>query len=97
MGHYAQVKTEVQGVFHMCRGADGNKDQTTFLSQLSQDQLKKSMFPIGHCQKPEVRKMSEAAGCATAKKKDSTGIVFIGVRNFKQFLSTYLPAQPGKK
>ena len=96
MGHYAQVKTDEQGAVHMLRGADGNKDQTYFLSQLSQDQLKKSMFPIGHLQKPEVRKIAEAAGLATAKKKDSTGICFIGERNFKQFLSTYLPAQPGK-
>ncbi|EHJ23960.1 tRNA-specific 2-thiouridylase MnmA [Lacticaseibacillus rhamnosus R0011] len=96
MGHYAQVKTDERGVVHMLRGADGNKDQTYFLSQLSQDQLKKSMFPIGHLQKPEVRKIAEAAGLATAKKKDSTGICFIGERNFKQFLSTYLPAQPGK-
>ena len=96
MGHYAQVKTDENGIVHMLRGADGNKDQTYFLSQLSQDQLKKSLFPIGHLQKPEVRKIAEAAGLATAKKKDSTGICFIGERNFKQFLSTYLPAQPGK-
>ncbi|KRK74395.1 tRNA 2-thiouridine(34) synthase MnmA [Lacticaseibacillus nasuensis] len=96
MGHYAQVTTDANGVVHMLRGADGNKDQTYFLSQLSQAQLQKSLFPIGHLQKPEVRRIAEEAGLATAHKKDSTGICFIGERNFKQFLSTYLPAQPGK-
>lgn len=96
MGHYAQVTTDQDGVVHMLRGADNNKDQTYFLSALSQDQLKKSMFPIGHLQKPEVRRLAEEAGLATAKKKDSTGICFIGERNFKQFLSQYLPAQPGQ-
>lgn len=96
MGHYAQTRTDENGLVHMLRGADGNKDQTYFLSQLSQAQLKKALFPIGGMQKPEVRAIAEAAGLATAKKKDSTGICFIGERNFKQFLSTYLPAQPGK-
>lgn len=95
MGHYAQVETDANGVTHMLRGADKGKDQTYFLSQLSQDQLKKSMFPIGHLQKKEVRAIAEAAGLATAKKKDSTGICFIGERNFKHFLSEFLPAQPG--
>lgn len=96
MGHYAQVSRDEDGTVHMLRGADGNKDQTYFLSQLSQAQLQKAMFPIGHLQKPQVREIAEAAGLATAKKKDSTGICFIGERNFKQFLSNYLPAQPGK-
>ncbi len=96
MGHYAQTTTDADGTVHMLRGADGNKDQTYFLSQLSQAQLKRSLFPIGHLQKPEVRAIAAEYGLATAKKKDSTGICFIGERNFKQFLSTYLPAQPGK-
>ncbi len=96
MGHYAQTTTDENGIVHMLRGADGNKDQTYFLSQLSQAQLKKAMFPIGHLQKPEVRAIAAEYGLATAAKKDSTGICFIGERNFKQFLSTYLPAQPGK-
>lgn len=96
MGHYAQTTTDENGIVHMLRGADGNKDQTYFLSQLSQAQLKKAMFPIGHLQKPEVRAIAAEFGLATAAKKDSTGICFIGERNFKQFLSTYLPAQPGK-
>lgn len=94
-GHYARVEQRDDETV-MLRGVDNNKDQTYFLNQLSQDQLKHVMFPIGHLPKPEVRKIAEEAGLATAKKKDSTGICFIGERNFKQFLSQYLPAQPGK-
>ncbi len=93
-GHYARVE-ERDGEVVMLRGIDNNKDQTYFLNQLSQEQLSKVMFPIGHIEKPEVRKIAEEAGLATAKKKDSTGICFIGERNFKEFLSQYLPAQPG--
>ena len=95
-GHYAQVSRDEDGTVHMLRGADNNKDQTYFLSQLSQEQLQKVMFPLGHLEKPEVRKIAERAGLATAKKKDSTGICFIGEKNFKQFLSQYLPAQKGR-
>ncbi|TSI03263.1 tRNA 2-thiouridine(34) synthase MnmA [Lysinibacillus sp. BW-2-10] len=94
-GHYARVD-ERDGEVVMLRGIDNNKDQTYFLNQLSQEQLQHVMFPIGHIAKPEVRKIAEEAGLATAKKKDSTGICFIGERNFKEFLSQYLPAQPGK-
>lgn len=95
MGHYAQVKRDEQGQVHMLRGADSNKDQTYFLNGLNQHQLQKSLFPIGHLTKPEVRKIAEEAGLATAKKKDSTGVCFIGERNFKKFLQEFLPAQPG--
>lgn len=95
-GHYAQVRTDEDGTVHMLRGADNNKDQTYFLSQLTQEQLKKTMFPLGHLEKPEVRRIAEKAGLSTAKKKDSTGICFIGEKNFKKFLGEYLPAQPGK-
>lgn len=94
-GHYARVE-ERDGEVVMLRGVDNNKDQTYFLNQLSQEQLKHVMFPIGNIEKKEVRKIAEEAGLATAKKKDSTGICFIGERNFKEFLSQYLPAQPGK-
>ena len=94
-GHYAQVVCDEDGIVHMLRGADNNKDQTYFLSQLSQEQLQKTMFPLGHLQKPEVREIAERAGLATAKKKDSTGICFIGERNFRKFLSNYLPNKPG--
>ena len=94
-GHYAQVK-EVDGEVKLLRGKDQNKDQTYFLNQLSQDQLKKVMFPLGGYEKKEVREIAKEAGLATANKKDSTGICFIGERNFKEFLSEYLPAQPGQ-
>ncbi|KRN88947.1 tRNA 2-thiouridine(34) synthase MnmA [Ligilactobacillus ceti] len=96
MGHYARVKRDDNGIVHMLRGVDNNKDQTYFLSQLSQEQLQKTMFPIGEIPKPEVRKIAEEAGLATAKKKDSTGVCFIGERNFNKFLGEFLPAQPGK-
>ncbi|WP_214766466.1 MULTISPECIES: tRNA 2-thiouridine(34) synthase MnmA [unclassified Exiguobacterium] len=94
-GHYARAVYE-DGEHKLLRGVDMNKDQTYFLNQLSQDQIAKAMFPIGHMEKSEVRKIAEEANLATAKKKDSTGICFIGERNFKQFLSQYLPAQPGE-
>lgn len=94
-GHYAQVK-KVGDEIELLRGVDNNKDQTYFLNQLSQDQLKKVMFPLGGMEKTEVREIAKKAGLATANKKDSTGICFIGERNFKQFLSEYLPAQPGE-
>jgi len=94
-GHYARVERTEDGETKLLRGVDGNKDQTYFLHQLNQRQLAKAMFPIGDLPKPEVRRIAEQAGLATAKKKDSTGVCFIGERNFKQFLSGYLPAQPG--
>lgn len=93
-GHYARVET-LDNEVKMLRGVDRNKDQTYFLNQLSQAQISKVMFPLGGMEKPEVRRIAEEAGLATAGKKDSTGICFIGERNFKQFLSEYLPAQPG--
>lgn len=95
-GHYAQLSRDTSGEVHLLRGFDQNKDQTYFLSQLSQEQLQKAMFPIGHLEKAEVRQIAERAGLATANKKDSTGICFIGEKNFKQFLSHYLPAQKGR-
>ncbi|MFC6170723.1 tRNA 2-thiouridine(34) synthase MnmA [Loigolactobacillus jiayinensis] len=95
-GHYARIQRDADGTAHMLRGVDGNKDQTYFLSQLSQNQLNKVMFPLGDMTKPEVREIAAKYDLATAKKKDSMGICFIGEKNFKQFLSQYLPAQPGK-
>ena len=94
-GHYARVR-EVDGEIQMLRGVDDNKDQTYFLNQLDSDVLRKVMFPLGHLPKSEVRKIAKEAGLVTATKKDSTGICFIGERNFKEFLSEYLPAQPGE-
>ncbi|MBD5430069.1 tRNA 2-thiouridine(34) synthase MnmA [Lactobacillus sp.] len=96
MGHYAKTSVDEDGVTHMMRPKDGNKDQTYFLNQLSQDQLSKVMFPLQGLTKPQVREIALAAGLATAKKKDSTGICFIGERNFKKFLSEFLPAKSGK-
>lgn len=94
-GHYAQVKRDEDGTVHMLRGVDDNKDQTYFLNQLSQEQLSKVLFPLGGLQKPEVRRIAETAGLKTAAKKDSTGICFIGEKNFKEFLTNYLPAVSG--
>jgi len=93
-GHYARVEYR-DGEYKMLRGIDENKDQTYFLNQLSQNQLEKVMFPIGDIEKAKVREIAKEANLATATKKDSTGICFIGERNFKEFLSNYLPAQPG--
>lgn len=93
-GHYARLDRS-DGEVRLLRGKDRNKDQTYFLNALSQEQLQHVMFPIGDIDKPKVREMAEEAGLATAGKKDSTGICFIGERNFKEFLSEYLPAQPG--
>ena len=92
-GHYARLD-------HSCgtkllRAKDLGKDQTYFLAGLTQEQLKNAMFPIGELQKPDVRKIAQESGLSNAAKKDSTGICFIGERNFKQFLMQYLPAQPG--
>ena len=93
-GHYARVEYR-DGEYKMLRGIDENKDQTYFLNQLGQEQLSKVLFPLGDIEKPKVREMAKQANLATATKKDSTGICFIGERNFKEFLSGYLPAQPG--
>ena len=93
MGHYARV---IHGDKHyLLRGKDSNKDQTYFLCQLSNEQISKSLFPIGEMVKSDVRKKAEEYGLDVATKKDSTGVCFIGERNFKEFLKNYLPANPG--
>jgi tRNA-specific 2-thiouridylase len=89
-GHYARIKDG-----KLLRGVDKNKDQTYFLSQLSNKQLENVLFPIGHLEKHEVREIATKLNLNTASKKDSTGICFIGERNFKDFLTNYLPHQPG--
>ncbi len=94
-GHYARIKKDEDGNVLLLRGVDNNKDQTYFLSQLSQEQIKNVMFPIGDLEKKEVRDLAKKYNLATANKKDSTGICFIGERNFNEFLSNYLPAKPG--
>ncbi|MEF9918696.1 MAG: tRNA 2-thiouridine(34) synthase MnmA [Eubacterium sp.] len=93
-GHYAQ-KDVHEGQYRLIRAFDHNKDQSYFLCQLGQEQLDHVMFPIGHLDKKEVRQIAEQNDLITADKKDSTGICFIGERNFTKFLSQYLPAQPG--
>ena len=94
-GHYCKISHE-NGVHLLQKAKDENKDQTYFLNQLSQAQLENVLFPLQDMEKPEVRKIALEYSLATAKKKDSTGICFIGERNFKKFLSTYLPAKRGK-
>ncbi|MCP3428603.1 tRNA 2-thiouridine(34) synthase MnmA [Opacimonas viscosa] len=94
-GHYVQ-RTFKDGKWAMLRGADDNKDQSYFLYTLAHEHIAKTLFPIGSIAKPEVRKIAQEQGLITHDKKDSTGICFIGERKFKDFLSQYLPAQPGK-
>lgn len=93
-GHYVR-RQDVDGKSRLLRGVDTNKDQSYFLYTLSHEQVAQSLFPVGELEKPEVRKIAEQLDLATAKKKDSTGICFIGERKFKDFLARYLPAQPG--
>lgn len=93
-GHYARLEKKGEGVV-LKKGLDGGKDQTYFLSMLTQEQLNKAVFPVGGLQKSEVRRIAREEGLKVSEKKDSTGICFIGERNFRQFLKNYLPAKPG--
>ncbi|GAA6238356.1 MAG: tRNA 2-thiouridine(34) synthase MnmA [Spiroplasma phoeniceum] len=96
MGHYAQVRfNEKLQEYQLLRGIDRDKDQTYFLSQLNQGQLSKTFFPLGNLTKKEVREIASAQNLSTANKKDSTGICFIGERDFKNFLQNYIPNQNG--
>ena len=90
-GHF--VNTDEAG--HLLRGVDPNKDQSYFLYMVKAEQLKKTLFPVGNMTKAEVRRIAEEAGLPVSQKKDSTGVCFIGERNFKKFLQGFLPAQPG--
>ncbi|MFA6627643.1 MAG: tRNA 2-thiouridine(34) synthase MnmA [Bacilli bacterium] len=94
MGHYA--RSVHQPSVALLRGLDGNKDQSYFLCQLTKAQVAKSLFPIGHLTKSEVRSIATAIDLPVATKKDSTGVCFIGERRFKAFLENYLPHQPGE-
>ena len=89
-GHYARIIGN-----RLCRAVDLNKDQTYFLAQVSEEHLKNVLFPIGDLIKPEVRKIADDLNLVTAKKKDSTGICFIGERNYQKFISNYLKPNPG--
>lgn len=93
-GHYTQRRYD-NGHWHLIRGQDDNKDQSYFLYTLGEQHIAKTLFPIGHLPKPEVRELAKQHDLITHDKKDSTGICFIGERKFKDFLSQYLPAQPG--
>lgn len=93
-GHYCR-RVEKDGHWHLARGLDANKDQSYFLYTLKREILKKVLFPIGDLVKAEVRQLAEAYGLTTAQKKDSTGICFIGKRNFRDFLSQFIQPHPG--
>src|SRR5688572_14263642 len=94
-GHYARV-ARLGGRARLLRAADRNKDQSYFLHQLGQAQLAATLFPLGHLQKDAVRAMARDAALPTHAKKDSTGICFIGERDFREFLARYLPAKAGE-
>lgn len=93
-GHYVR-REDIDGKSRLLRGLDANKDQSYFLYTLDHQQIARSLFPLGEVAKPEVRRLAEQLELVTAKKKDSTGICFIGERKFRDFLGRYLPAQPG--
>ena len=98
-GHYAQVRAQLRdglGEYQLLKAEDGTKDQSYFLYRLNQQQLAKTLFPLGELYKREVRKIAAAAGLPNHAKKDSTGICFIGERRFREFLARYLPKQPGE-
>jgi len=94
-GHYAGIHRLPDGRCELVRAADENKDQTYFLYMLGQHALQHALFPLHDLPKPAVRQIAKQAGFANFRKKDSTGICFIGERRFRDFLAQYLPAQPG--
>jgi tRNA-specific 2-thiouridylase len=93
-GHYARVR-EINGSFELLKGIDNSKDQSYFLHRLNQAQLSKTLFPVGELHKTEVRRIADEIGLPNAKKKDSTGICFIGERPFREFLNRYIANEPG--
>ncbi|MDF9826268.1 tRNA-specific 2-thiouridylase [Ereboglobus sp. PH5-10] len=94
-GHYARRVESPGGAFSLVEGADKNKDQSYFLALINQEQLRAARFPIGHLPKPELRRLATEAGLATAAKKDSQGICFIGEVKMQDFLRQYVPDEPG--
>jgi tRNA-specific 2-thiouridylase len=94
-GHYARTD-EIGGRHRLLRGLDANKDQSYFLYTLGQRQLSATLFPVGELPKPAVRQIAREAGLQTHDKKDSTGICFIGERDFREFLGQYIPARTGE-
>lgn len=93
-GHYARI-VERDGLFELHKGRDAHKDQSYFLYALDQSQLSRTLFPVGELTKPQVRALAQQAGLRNHAKKDSTGICFIGERQFKRFLLKHLPSRPG--
>ena len=97
-GHYAQVReweSDGRREFQLLKAEDGTKDQSYFLHRLNQSQLARTLFPVGHLRKTQVREIARAIGLPNAAKRDSTGICFIGERPFRDFLNRYLPMKPG--
>ena len=94
-GHFARLDCN-RDTYRLLRARDENKDQTYFLYMLGQHALSRAMFPVGGLTKAQVRQIARDAGLPVSEKKDSTGVCFIGERNFRKFLSGYLPAQPGE-
>ena len=95
-GHYARVRrNEATGLHELLKGLDPAKDQSYFLHRLNQAQLSKTLFPVGELKKTEVRRIADEIGLPNAKKKDSTGICFIGERPFREFLNRYIAKAPG--
>jgi tRNA-specific 2-thiouridylase len=94
-GHYAKVR-ERNGIFQLLKAEDGTKDQSYFLYRLNQNQLSRTIFPLGNLYKTEVREIAKKLGLSNHDKKDSTGICFIGERRFKEFLNQYLEEKPGE-
>ena len=93
-GHYAKVY-EKNGLYYLAKDKDKNKDQSYFLNQLSQEQLKNTIFPLSDMLKPDLRIIAQKHNFVNAEKKDSTGVCFIGERHFRQFLKQYIPMQKG--
>lgn len=95
-GHYASNNEEENGFTYLTRAKDQNKDQTYFLCQVEKSKVAKTIFPLANLEKPEIRRIASELNLeSVATKKDSTGICFIGERNFRQFLSNYLPSKDG--
>ncbi len=93
-GHYCRRRLSGDS-WQLIRGLDDNKDQSYFLYALNEEQISKTLFPVGNIPKPDVRELAKQYGLITHDKKDSTGICFIGERKFRDFLAQYLPAKPG--
>ena len=94
-GHYARIGRDAEGLVQLLKAVDASKDQSYFLHRLSQGQLSRAVFPLGAMHKTGVRALAERIGLPNARKKDSTGICFIGERPFREFLNRYLPTTPG--